>query len=204
MLRLPTLLASALSLVLALAFAGSAAAQTNNVTSLYGTWTSGTGAVVTGPGFADPMNNDRPFIYPANTGIAYSFTDDGYFETAQYRFQGNASHPGCPTAVIFWQHGTYQLHANGSLTMSPAPFADDGRLQTQNPCTPTTSILTYYNEWEMWDKWEINIDTNHQAYSIRAQNYNGKVPRLFLTTRPPSMLPTTSLTAIFTNSSASA
>ena len=49
MLRLPTLLASALSLVLALAFAGSAAAQTNNVTSLYGTWTSGTGAVVTGP-----------------------------------------------------------------------------------------------------------------------------------------------------------
>lgn len=49
MLRLPTLLASALSLVLALAFAGSASAQTNNVTSLYGTWTSGTGAVVTGP-----------------------------------------------------------------------------------------------------------------------------------------------------------
>mgnify|MGYP002718969281 FL=1 len=71
----------------------------------------------------------------------------------------------------------YQLHANGSLTMSPAPFADDGRLQTQNPCTPTTSVLTYYNEWEMWDQWEINIDTNHQAYSIRAQNYNGKVPR---------------------------
>ena len=49
MLRLPTLLASALSLVLALALAGSASAQTNNVTSLYGTWTSGTGAVVTGP-----------------------------------------------------------------------------------------------------------------------------------------------------------
>lgn len=37
------------------------------------------------------MNNDRPFIYPANTGIAYSFTDDGYFETAQYRFQGNGA-----------------------------------------------------------------------------------------------------------------
>ena len=39
------------------------------------------------------MNNDRPFIYPANTGIAYSFTDDGYFETAQYRFQGNGASP---------------------------------------------------------------------------------------------------------------
>ena len=82
----------------------------------------------------------------------------------------------------------YQLHANGSLTMSPAPFADDGRLQTQNPCTPTTSILTYYNEWEMWDKWEINIDTNHQAYSIRAQNYNGKVPRCARGYSPGSLL----------------
>ena len=50
MLRLPTLLASAISLALALAFAvESASAQNNNVTSLYGTWTSGTGAVVTGP-----------------------------------------------------------------------------------------------------------------------------------------------------------
>ena len=42
-------------------------------------------------GFADPMNNNRPFIYPSNTGIAYSFTDDGYFETAWYRFQANGA-----------------------------------------------------------------------------------------------------------------
>lgn len=34
-------------------------------------------------GFADPFNFDRPFIYPQNTGISYSFTDDGYFEEAQ-------------------------------------------------------------------------------------------------------------------------
>lgn len=37
-------------------------------------------------GFADPFNFDRPFIYPANTGISYSFTDDGYFEEAQVSF----------------------------------------------------------------------------------------------------------------------
>lgn len=42
-------------------------------------------------GFADPMNNNRPFIYPSNTGIAYSFTDDGYFESAQYRFNSNGA-----------------------------------------------------------------------------------------------------------------
>lgn len=41
--------------------------------------------------FADPMNNAAPFHYPNTTGIAYSFTDDGYFEEAQYRFLGNCT-----------------------------------------------------------------------------------------------------------------
>lgn len=44
------------------------------------------------------MNNDHPFIYPANTGIAYSFTDDGFFETAQYRFKAN----GAPDPTGGW------------------------------------------------------------------------------------------------------
>lgn len=35
------------------------------------------------------MNNAAPFHYPNTTGIAYSFTDDGYFEEAQYRFLAN-------------------------------------------------------------------------------------------------------------------
>jgi hypothetical protein len=43
--------------------------------------------------FADPMNNNKPFNYPANTGISFSFTDDGYFEEAQYRFNSNGSSP---------------------------------------------------------------------------------------------------------------
>ncbi|GAA6005803.1 Rot1p [Rhodotorula paludigena] len=172
----------------------------NNLTSLYGTWSSGSGAVLTGPGFADPMNNDRPFIYPSNTGIAYSFTDDGYFESAQYRFNSNASRPDCPSALLTWQHGTYQLHNNGSLTMTPAPFAEDGRVQTENPCTPQTAILAQFNEFELWNEWSVTIDVNHEAYMLQAVNYNGKLPRLFLTTRPPAMLPTTSLTAIYNGS----
>lgn len=43
-------------------------------------------------GFADPMNNNKPFTYPVNTGISYSFTDTGYFEEAQYRFLGNGQY----------------------------------------------------------------------------------------------------------------
>jgi len=177
------------------------AAAQSNLTSLAGTWSSGSGAVVTGPGFADPMNNNRPFIYPSNTGIAYSFTDDGYFETAWYRFQANASKPACPTAMLYWQHGTYTVNSNGSLSMNPAPFREDGRIQTENPCTPQTAVLAEYAEFEMWDRWEIKIDSHHEAYSLQAVRADlGKLPRLFLTVRPPTMLPTTSLTAVFNGS----
>ena len=44
------------------------------------------------------MNNAAPFKYPNTTGISFSFTDDGYFEEAQYRFLGNGQfriHPFC-------------------------------------------------------------------------------------------------------------
>ncbi|BGP43657.1 Reversal of tor2 lethality [Rhodotorula kratochvilovae] len=177
------------------------AAAQGNLTSLTGTWSSGSGAVVTGPSFADPMNNNRPFIYPSNTGIAYSFTDDGYFETAWYRFNANASKPACPTALLYWQHGTYQVHSNGSLSMDPAPFREDGRIQTENPCTPQTAVLTEYAEFEMWDSWSISIDSHHAAYMLQPIRSDlGKMPRLFLTVRPPTMLPTTSLTAVFNGS----
>lgn len=71
----------------------------------------------------------------------------------------------------------YALHANGSLTMDPAPFAADGRVQTQNPCTPTTNVLTEFAQFELWNSWSIGIDTNHAAYALQAVDINGKKPR---------------------------
>lgn len=71
----------------------------------------------------------------------------------------------------------YQLHNNGSLTMTPAPFAEDGRVQTENPCTPQTAILAQFNEFELWNEWSVTIDVNHEAYMLQAVNYNGKLPR---------------------------
>ncbi|GJN94529.1 hypothetical protein Rhopal_007612-T1 [Rhodotorula paludigena] len=125
-------------------------------------------------GFADPMNNNRPFIYPSNTGIAYSFTDDGYFESAQYRFNSNGDEL---ISMPRREYAQYQLHNNGSLTMTPAPFAEDGRVQTENPCTPQTAILAQFNEFELWNEWSVTIDVNHEAYMLQAVNYNGKLPR---------------------------
>lgn len=142
------------------------------------------------------MNNDKPFTYPVNTGIAYSFTDDGFFEEAQYRFNANASNPHCATAVVIWQHGKYYFHPNGSLTIDPQDFAADGRVQVQDPCAATSEVLTYYAQFELYNSWAITIDINHAAYMLQLTRFDGSLfPRLYLTVRPPTMLPTTSLTA---------
>ncbi|GAA6013526.1 hypothetical protein JCM10207_008881 [Rhodosporidiobolus poonsookiae] len=196
MLPLPSLLTTA-TLLFSLSLVRPSAAQSGNITAFTGTWSTGSGAVVTGPGFADPMNNDRPFIYPSNTGISFSFTDDGYFEEAQYRFNANASNPNCPQAVVIWQHGKYAFHPNGSLTLDPAEFSGDGRIQVQDPCAATTSVLTYYSQWELYSGWDMSIDVHHEAYMLQLYKFDGsKMPRLYLTVRPPTMLPTTSLAAI--------
>ncbi|KAK4701148.1 hypothetical protein P7C70_g5092, partial [Phenoliferia sp. Uapishka_3] len=142
------------------------------------------------------MNNNKPFTYPANTGIAYSFTDDGYFEEAQYRFNANASEPHCATAVVIWQHGKYYFHNNGSLTLDPEPFVADGRIQVQDPCAATTEVLTYYSQFELYNAWTITIDVHHAAYMLQLYRFDGSLfPRLYLTVRPPTMLPTSSLAA---------
>ncbi|KAK4056478.1 Reversal of tor2 lethality [Microbotryomycetes sp. JL221] len=171
---------------------------TANATSLFGTWSSGSGAVITGPDFADPLNSDRTFSPPATTGIAISFTNDGYFEQAQYRFNANGSDPHCSTAVLIWQHGTYQLHNNGSLTLDPSPFQSDGRVQVQDPCGPQTEVLTYYSQFELYNGWTIQVDLHHETYVMQLYRFDGSLyPRLYLTMRPPAMLPTTYLTAIY-------
>lgn len=82
-------------------------------------------------GFAQPTN--FTFTYPNNTGIAISFTDDGHFEEAQYRFESNGAsscqclayrmsltcrayslgtEPRCVKAIVIWQHGNYTIQPN--------------------------------------------------------------------------------------------
>jgi hypothetical protein len=59
----------------------------HNATSIVGTWSSGSRGVQTGSQFADPAN--MTFNYPATTGISYSFSDNGFYEIARYRFNAN-------------------------------------------------------------------------------------------------------------------
>lgn len=61
---------------------------------LQGTWSSGSGKVVTGPGFFNPRT--RSFTPPTVPGQAYSFTQDGYWEFAKYRVTPNRKSPSLP------------------------------------------------------------------------------------------------------------
>ncbi|KAF8349374.1 chaperone for protein-folding within the ER, fungal-domain-containing protein [Amanita rubescens] len=153
--------------------------QTSNA-PLIGTWSSGSKAVETGPGFANPVN--RSFIYPQNTGMSYSFTADGYYEIARYRMNGNGSQPTCITGVMNWAHGMYTLQPNGSITM--IPFNDDGFQQIQNPCGAISDFIETYNLTELYT-------ARRREPLLQMYQFNGApLPPLFQISTTPNILPT--------------
>lgn len=170
---------------------------THNVTSLEGTWSSGSGHVLTGPGFANPVN--FTFTYPSTTGISYSFTtetlsdgSDGYFEEAQYRFQGNGSNPTCIVGIVQFQHGTYTLNANGSITLNP--FADDGRQQVQDMCAAKSNIIQQFNQTTLFANWNIYQDTT-RGFKLQLYRFDGApLSPMYQVSTTPNMLPTQILT----------
>jgi len=163
----------------------------NNVSSISGTWSSGNGAVETGENFANPVN--FTFNVPATTGISFSFTDDGYFEEARYQFNSNGTEPHCIQAYMIFQHGTYTFNPNGSI--STMPIAADGRIQVQDPCAYTTTVMTYYNEPGLYRNWAIVNDYNHGQLKLTLYGFDGApLTPMFLKYNPPAMWPTIQLT----------
>lgn len=156
--------------------------------SLVGTWSSKSNTVFTGPGFYDPV--DELLIEPALPGIAYSFTEDGYFEEAIYQVQSNPRNHSCPTAVMIYQHGTYQELSNGSLLLEP--FDVDGRQLLSQPCEDGgVSTYTRYNQTEVFRNYELSVDQYHGRYKLQMYAWDGaKQQPLYLAYRPPMMLPT--------------
>jgi len=170
----------------------------HNVTSLLGTWSSGSGNVRTGVGFANPVNFS--FNYPATTGMSYSFTTDvlsdgsaGYFEEAQYRFEGNGTRPTCIIGVVQWQHGVYELLPNGSMILNP--FASDGRQQVQDMCAAKSNIIQQFNQTTLFQSWRIFQDPQ-RGPKLQIYQFNGApLSPMYLISPTPNMLPTTTLTA---------
>ncbi|KAG6902421.1 hypothetical protein C0995_000347 [Termitomyces sp. Mi166 len=160
----------------------------HNATNIVGTWSSGSKQVLTGPGFANPAN--QSFAYPKTTGISYSFSGDGFYEIARYRFNGNGSEPTCITGVINWVHGTYALNGNGSMTLTPL---GDGYQQIQDPCAAVSNFLEDYNQTEYYTQWRIFQDPV-TGYKLHLFQFDGAplAPQFQISTTP-NMLPTTLL-----------
>lgn len=115
--------------------------------------------------------------------LTWESTNDGYFEEASYRYESNASNPSCIQAIIWWQHGTYRLNNNGSISLYP--FPSDGRIQVQNPCAAVTNVITYYDQWTHYADWGIVIDYTTGNYQLRLNRFDGaKLPYV----SPPQLI----------------
>lgn len=94
----------------------------------------------------------RQFSVPKTAGYSYSFTEDGYFETAQFFYQSNrtcrtltpATDPHCFNATLLWQHGTYNVSGH---TLKMNPYKGDGAVQSMGQCLDPPVRLDYYSQY---------------------------------------------------------
>ncbi|KAG9234959.1 chaperone for protein-folding within the ER, fungal-domain-containing protein [Amylocarpus encephaloides] len=158
---------------------------------LVGTWSTKSAKVFTGPGFYNPVNDS--FIEPTHTGISYSFTEDGFYESAYYRAAANPANPKCPTGIMQFQHGTVVM--NQDLSLSLTPFAVDGRQLQSDPCASTThATYTRYNQSETMAKWQVYIDPYTKLTRVDLYQFDGSLMNpMFLAYKPPQMLPTVTM-----------
>ncbi|CCF60301.1 hypothetical protein KAFR_0J02370 [Kazachstania africana CBS 2517] len=170
-----------------------------NATQLYGTWSSKSNQVFTGPGFYDPV--DELLIEPALPGISYSFTEDGWFEEATYQITSNPQKPECPEASLIFQHGTFELMDNGTLILTPITV--DGRQLYSSPCDDDgVSTYTRYNQTETFKSFAMYLDSYHGIYRLDLYQFDGSpMQPLYLAYQPPMMLPTETLNPTETSSS---
>lgn len=154
---------------------------------LEGTWQSKSKTVITGPAIYDPI--DELIYEPRLPGMAYSFDSDGNWEQAIYQVSSNPTQHECPTAIILWQHGKYQLKEDGTLTLQPYP--SDGRQLFSDPCKNDESIYMRYNQEETLNKFHIEYDYYNSKYKLQLYGFDGsKKQPLWLEYLPPVMLPT--------------
>ncbi|KAH9010458.1 chaperone for protein-folding within the ER, fungal-domain-containing protein [Lactarius pseudohatsudake] len=170
----------------------------HNATPIGGTWASGSKNVITGSSFVNPANVS--FIYPPTTGISFSFSEDGFYEIARYRMNGNGSSPQCITGIMNWAHGTFRYNDNGSMTMYPF---GDGFQQIQAPCSATSNFLENYNDTELYQLWQIFIDPTDGPKLHMYQFDGSPLPPMFLISTTPNMLPTQPLRNVSSPSSTS-
>ena len=210
-------LASVIFLIAALSFSQGVAAQaegspppdaahqfpnSTNATSIVGTWSSGSQRVLTGQNgttmFFNPFQ--QRVTIPETPGISYSFTEDGYFETAKYKYESNPQRLDCFKISLTWQHGRYHIDPkNGSIIM--VPFGPDGYVQTMGRCETPQVTMNNFQATDLIRQWYNYLDVkpgfNDDApsmYAMQFYQFNGEpLPLMYQVYNPPNMLPTEQL-----------
>ena len=81
-------------------------------------------------------------------------------------------------AVLLWQHGTYEVLSNGSITTNPTIFEGDGRIQTQNACAAISSNIYYYNQPALYKTWAVAPWRGKQMLRVRSSDLQSRsLPR---------------------------
>lgn len=95
----------------------------------------------------------------------------------------------CPSAVMIYQHGTWEMLDNQTLILTP--FEVDGRQLLSAPCDSSTSTYSRYNQTITFLKWAVYVDPYHGRYRLDIYQFDGSpLPPLYLAYKPPMMLPT--------------
>jgi hypothetical protein len=166
----------------------------SSLSQLIGTWSSGPMKVQTGSGFANPANTS--FIYPATSGISYSFAvananGEAWYEIARFRFTSNGSDPKCITAVMNWVHGTYALQSNGSIVLTPN---GDGYQQIQDPCAAQSNFVQNYNDTELLVAGWYTYNDPQLGLALQLFQFDGSpLAPQYQVSSTPNMLPTQQL-----------
>ncbi|SPC64468.1 related to ROT1 - molecular chaperone in the endoplasmic reticulum [Ustilago sp. UG-2017b] len=184
--------------LVALAAAQSSGQFADLINDLQGTWSTGSGAVRTGPGFWNPRT--QQFTVPPTAGRSFSFTKDGFWEEAMFQWSNDPTFPECVSATLLWQHGNYSFNpTNGTLRMDP--FWGDG-FQTQwIGCDATSSAtsnntaapVASYNQVYLYDPPAVSIDSHYgvSSYKLEMAQLSGEfLNPMWKVLNPPSMLPT--------------
>ncbi|TIA92472.1 hypothetical protein E3P81_01448 [Wallemia ichthyophaga] len=168
---------------------------------IYGTWSSGSGGVQTGEGFCTPQ--EYSFNIPNTTGTSYSFTEDGYYEEASYKFRSNATHPQCIQAVLTWQHGTYEFYDHEDMQgIKTTPFSADGRVQVEDPCAASSNILSTTSFNHTFVKYLPFDDPVKNIKALQLYDFDGsELAPLYLISRQPNMLPTSPISTQYSKRS---
>ncbi|WFD32549.1 amino-acid N-acetyltransferase [Malassezia sp. CBS 17886] len=165
---------------------------------LRGTWSSGSRQVLTGMekgvGFFNPIR--QQFTVPPTAGISYSFTDDGYFEEAIFKYGSNAVKPECFNVTLVWQHGTYNATPDGKLHLNA--YQKDGYVETMSNCTDPKIVMAPYSENELMLNHTTFIETApmygakgvEASYGLQLNQFDGTpLSKMYLVYDPPRMMP---------------